>query len=724
VWGGADPARRTGAFRNRAMNAFGKLFERLDRASDLILAIAVLVAIGLMIVRIPPHAMDYFIAINLGVSVIILLTALYIRDLLKFPAFPTILLLTTLFRLSLNVASTRLILLEANAGDIIYGFGNVVVGGNFVVGGVVFLVLVLIQFLVIAKGAERVAEVGARFTLDAMPGKQSSIDFDMQQGLITPDQARSRRRELEKESKLYGAMDGAMKFVKGDAIAGIIISLVNIVGGLIIGVMQMGMTAGEAAQVFSILTIGDGLVSQLPALFTSVAAGIAVTRVAQSNEDKPSNLGQELFRQLIENPGALRIAGGLFLITGAYALFEDIGFPGPPFLALGGVFVVLAIVGKIVEPLLKDIYAATPKPAPKVEGKEGVDPSGGIFIPPPLVIEFNAALAPVFGKDRFDEPRRAVDTELRRVRERLTMEFGFQVPPIEIVPRSSGISTNGYVIYAFDGPILHAKYHLGSTATLKPLDEIKEKAGDIECEEIALPGKRLNVRLVPNDRVKDVIDENVDVKWSSFAFFLMSVDVAIRRNLHLFVGLQETHILLKSLEQKWPELVQAVYPKRFSLQQVCDVLKHLLREQVPIGDLRAILEAMARWTAERKAPEEVGEAVRNNLRRALYARYAGNDGRTVECYYLQPDLEQALLQARAGTPVYEELRMNIADAAKRTISPARHLLRPPVLLVRYPELRWALREEFERSVPELVVLSAKDFPPDLDKKGLGVVIAT
>lgn len=704
------------------MTVFGKVFEKLDRASDVLLAVGVLTAIGLMIVRISPHAMDYFIAANLGISVLVLLVSLYIRDLLRFPAFPTILLLTTLYRLALNVSSTRLILLEANAGDIIYGFGNVVVGGNFVVGGVVFVVLVLIQFIVIAKGAERVAEVGARFTLDAMPGKQSSIDFDLQQGLITPEQARSRRRDLEKESKLYGAMDGAMKFVKGDAIAGIIISLVNIIGGLVIGVAQLGMSAGEAAQVYSILTIGDGLVSQLPALFTSVAAGIAVTRVAQSSEDQSSNLGQELFRQLIENPGALRVAGTLFLITGVFALFQDIGFPGPPFLGIGGTFFVLSMLGKLVAPILKDLggSAAQPKKATQPgEAGEGAAPGSSIFIPPPLVIEFDPNLAPVFGKDRFDEPRRQMDLELRKLKERLTHEFGFPIPMPELVIAQRKIPPNGFIVYAFNGPIWHGRYYAGSAITLMPGAEIQEKAG-IDCEEVAIPGKRLTGRVIPADQ--KIPDLEQYPTFQAFGHFMTSVQTAIRRHLFLFLGLQETHILLKSLEQKWPDLVQAVYPKKFNLQQTTDVLKHLLREQVPIGDLRGILEAMARWPHDRKNPEEVAESARQSIKRALYSRFTSDDGRTVECYYLQPDLEQSLLASRPGTPAYEELRMNIADAAKKAIHPLKHLMRPPVLLVRSSQLRWPLREEFERSLPELAVLSAQDFPSDFEKKGLGVIV--
>ncbi|MBC7173310.1 MAG: FHIPEP family type III secretion protein, partial [Polyangiaceae bacterium] len=304
--------------------------------SDAALAALVLAIVGMMILPVPTPLLDVLIAGNVAAAVLMLLTAMYARSGLDFGAFPTVLLITTLYRLALNVASTRLILLHADAGDVIQAFGEFVVGGNYVVGGVVFLVLTLIQFLVIAKGSERVAEVGARFTLDAMPGKQMSIDAELRSGALSQDEARNRRKTLHRESQFYGAMDGAMKFVKGDAVAGIVITVVNLLGGIAIGVTMHDLSAGESLKTFGLLTIGDGLVSQIPALLISTSAGLVVTRVA--SEDEAGSLGTDVAKQVFGDPRALRIAAG-FLV----ALAIVPGLPAVPFLFLGGTLFAFAL---------------------------------------------------------------------------------------------------------------------------------------------------------------------------------------------------------------------------------------------------------------------------------------------------------------------------------------------------------------------------------------------
>jgi len=308
---------------------------RARRFADAALAALVLLVVGMMIVPLPTTLLDILIASNISLAVLMLLTAIYISGGLSFTAFPTVLLITTLYRLALNVSSTRLILLQADAGHVIFAFGNFVVRGNYVVGGVVFLILTLIQFLVIAKGSERVAEVGARFTLDAMPGKQMSIDAELRAGSLSQEEARKKRSDLQRESQFYGAMDGAMKFVKGDAIAGIVITIVNILGGLAIGVGQRGMSALDALQTYGLLTIGDGLVSQIPSLLISTAAGLVVTRVA--SEDEGGSLGGDVAKQIFGDRRALGIAA-LFLL----ALAVVPGLPALPFLVLSGTFGVLA----------------------------------------------------------------------------------------------------------------------------------------------------------------------------------------------------------------------------------------------------------------------------------------------------------------------------------------------------------------------------------------------
>jgi type III secretion protein V len=299
----------------------GDIVEILTRYSDILLALLVVGIVGMMIIPLPTLLLDILLTLNITIAVTILLVSIYIPDALKIAVFPTILLITTLFRLGLNISTTRLILLQADAGRVIDAFGNFVVAGNYVVGAVVFLILTIIQFIVIAKGAERVAEVAARFTLDAMPGKQMAIDADLRAGIIDFEEAKRRRQAIERESQLYGSMDGAMKFVKGDAIAGIIITCINIIGGFIIGVLQMKMKLTEALQIYTILTIGDGLVAQIPALIISTSAGMIVTRVA--SEDRESHLGKDIGKQILAQPKAIAIASGLLLGLGI--------IPGLPF---------------------------------------------------------------------------------------------------------------------------------------------------------------------------------------------------------------------------------------------------------------------------------------------------------------------------------------------------------------------------------------------------------
>ncbi|HJL50422.1 MAG TPA: flagellar biosynthesis protein FlhA, partial [Polyangiaceae bacterium LLY-WYZ-15_(1-7)] len=305
------------------------------RFADVALAAVVLLVVGMMIVPLPTTILDVLITGNISIAVLMLLVAMYMRDGLHFSAFPTVLLVTTLYRLALNVSSTRLILLQADAGDVIAAFGDFVVRGNYVVGAVVFLILTLIQFLVVAKGSERVAEVGARFTLDAMPGKQMSIDAELRSGALSQDEARRKRRQLQRESQFYGAMDGAMKFVKGDAIAGIVITVINILGGLAIGVGMRDLSATDALATYGLLTIGDGLVSQIPALLISTAAGLVVTRVASEDED--ASLGGDVASQIFGDPRALKVAAAFLLVLAIVP-----GLPAVPFLLLAGLFFVTA----------------------------------------------------------------------------------------------------------------------------------------------------------------------------------------------------------------------------------------------------------------------------------------------------------------------------------------------------------------------------------------------
>ena len=402
---------------------FGNINEVIAKYSDLILAALVISVLGMIIIPLPNWLLDVLITIDIAIGVIVLLVALYISDALKIASFPTILLMTTLYRLALNIAATRQILGTGEAGEVIHAFGNFVVAGNYVVGGILFAIITLINFIVIAKGAERVSEVGARFTLDAMPGKQMSIDADLRAGIINMEQAMERRSTLQRESQLYGAMDGAMKFVKGDAIAGIVITLINIIGGFIIGVMQRGLTFAEAIKTYSLLTIGDGLVAQIPALIISVSAGVVVTRVA--SEGKESNLGKDIITQMTAYPKALVITAILLTILGLIP-----GLPKVPFFVMAAGLGGLAFM--LIRGKAKEVQQIMQTPKDEVV-KKAVAKHGDVLpfiMPSPISLEVGAELIPHV--DDSQDGGRFINELIPLLRHGLYYELGVNFPGIQV----------------------------------------------------------------------------------------------------------------------------------------------------------------------------------------------------------------------------------------------------------------------------------------------------
>ncbi|MEM1348988.1 MAG: flagellar biosynthesis protein FlhA, partial [Myxococcota bacterium] len=443
----------------------GGMRAALTRYSDIGLAALVIGIVGMMIVPLPTFVLDMLLTLNFTIAVTLLMVSLYIPDALKISAFPSMLLITTLFRLALNVSSTRLILLQADAGQVIASFGNFVVQGNYVVGAVIFLILTLIQFLVIAKGAERVSEVGARFTLDAMPGKQMSIDADLRAGAFDLDEARRRRNLVQKESKLYGAMDGAMKFVKGDAIAGVIMTAINITAGIVIGVLQRDMPVGDAAQTYTLLTIGDGLVSQIPALLIATTAGIIVTRV--SSEDEDVHLGADIFGQLLAQPKALAITAGLLVGLGAIP-----GLPVLPFFLMAGV------VGSIAYGL----FAAQRAPADDLteeeearvehvteQAKESAR-QARVMIPAavPLSLKLGQGLSAAMRGERMDWLQEMIPT----MREGVFYDLGVKVPGLQVRAQDPSVGTHDLVVHIDEVPVAHVEIPAGHVLVNESVEEL------------------------------------------------------------------------------------------------------------------------------------------------------------------------------------------------------------------------------------------------------------
>jgi len=632
--------------------------------ADAVLAGIVIAVVGLMVVPLPTWLLDLLIASNLAGSVVILLVALYVSEALKIASFPTLLLITTLIRLALNVSSTRLILLQADAGEVIKAFGHFVVRGNYVVGAVIFLILTIIQFIVIAKGSERVAEVGARFALDAMPGKQMAIDAELRSGAIDGNEARARRRSLVRESQFYGAMDGAMKFVKGDVIASLLITLVNIIGGPAIGVGQKGLEPVVALKRYGLLTIGDGLVTQIPALVIATGAGVLVTRVASEEADTP--LGAELAAQLFGQPQALRV-GSFFVLL--LALIP--GLPALPFLVIG---VLLFVASRARVKALRSVSdrAESPAATRRVSGSVGLR-----FVP--VVTPWGLDVASDFAAFEEDDVR---GSEVRRpgLRSAITAVR-------EIVFRDLGV----------------------------PLP-----AGRLAVNE-QLPSRHvvLSIHEVPA-RVFNIPPEIADAQIAEYvvgqALLVLSgraVD---------FLGIAETQTLLDELEQIAPATVRQVVPKPIAVTLLSDVLRRLAEERVNIRDLRAILEALALVGNTERDPLNLAEFVRSQLRRPLtHALTQG--GRELAVVLLEPQIEETVRSAISRTPAGSFL--TLAPAAVRDIVTAvrravpREPLTGPLVILTQPDIRRFVRKLLELDLGEAKVVSYAELLPEISIRPVG-----
>ena len=640
------------------------------------LAAAIVLVVGTMIVPLPTWLLDVLIATNLTLSLLLLVVAIFVRDALSFGAFPTLLLLTTLYRLALNVSSTRLILLQADAGEVIAAFGRFVVRGDYVVGAIGFLLLTIVQLVVIARGAERVAEVGARFTLDAMPGKQLAIDADLRAGVLDAEGAAARRRLLERESQLYGAMDGAMKFVKGDAIAGVVITIVNIAGGLAIGVASRGMEAAEALRVYGLLTIGDGLVSQIPSLLVSTAAGLVVTRVASEHES--GTLGADVARQVFGDFRALRVAAAFAALLAVV--------PGLPFVPFA---VLAALLG------VASFWVARSAPAQPVVRASDESAAG------PLELRVGASLARIGGDPGFAERVRAIGAELYE-------RFGVRLPAVRPELEAS-LPADAYAIRIASVPVDRGRcpngrvFASGSPEELRALDPSARLDGD---------GGWIDRRAA--ERARAVGHE---VKTAARVLAERLREAVLRRP-EALLGIQETQRELDLLAREAPALVRTVVPERVSLPRLCALLRALLAERVGVRPLREILEALA----VDPLPEGDGallEVVRARLARQLTHALVEADG-ALGVLAVDPVIEEALrdgLLPDGEAAIDPELARDVLAAVRRALADAGG--RP--VLVTQPDVRRALRRLLAPELPDVAILSYRELDPSVQVRRLGVV---
>lgn len=695
--------------------------DNIAKSSDLALAFIIIAILAMIIIPLNPHVIDYLIALNLAVSVSLLMVALYIPSAVNLSIFPSLLLITTLYRLGINIASTRQILLNAYAGDIIQQFGDFVVGGNFVVGGIIFLIITLVQFLVIVKGAERVAEVAARFTLDAMPGKQMSIDADMRAGMMDANQAREKRLGIQKESQLYGAMDGAMKFVKGDAIAGIVITLINCVGGIIIGMVYKGMTASVAAQTYALLSIGDGLVSQIPALLISITAGIVTTRVTSDKGD--TNLGSEISGQLLKQPKALMIAAGFLMGLGLLP-----GFPLPPFFILASMLFGIGYSLWANEQLPSSAGGGGAAGAGGATMESAVETSvkghkvitgGGIdsyALTLPVVLEAGKGISAEIQK----QPRGQgfIDQMIPKMRQALYADLGVRFPGVHVRTESPILEKDEYSIHLNEVPIVRGKILENFVLTNESEENLKRYNLPHQTykNSLGLPSVWVDIKY------KDLLEKAGIKYWNGLEVIILHLSYFFRHYANEFVGIQEVKSMIEFVEKSFPDLVKEV-TRLIPLQKMTDIYKRLIQEQISIKDLRTILEALSEWAQTEKDTVLLTEYVRSSLKR--YISYKYSQGQSVlSVYILDPEIEDLVRGAIKQTSAGSYLALDpdsvqlILQSVRNTVAPPPPGGQPPVILTAI-DVRRFVRKLIEMEFTDISVVSYQEIVPEIRIQPLG-----
>ncbi|MEW6105638.1 MAG: flagellar biosynthesis protein FlhA [Bacillota bacterium] len=680
----------------------GVSMDRLSKHSDVLVAVAVVVILVMMIVPVPTFVLDVLLTFNITFSLVVLLVTMYTRDALDFSSFPSLLLVATLFRLALNVSSTRLILLHGYAGKVIEAFGNFVVGGNYVVGMVVFIILVVIQFVVITNGAGRVAEVAARFTLDAMPGKQMSIDADLNAGLIDEHTARARRRAIELEADFYGAMDGASKFVRGDAIAGIIITLVNILGGIIIGMVQLRMPVMQALQTFALLTVGDGLVSQIPALLISTATGIIVTRAAAQ-----SNFGQEVTTQLLAQPRAVAIAAGMLVLFGMVP-----GLPKVPFFLIAAAAGALSYAMTGAERARAKAEEEAEKAPPAPKQPENVM---SLLAVDPLELEIGYGLVPLADESEGGNLLERVTM----VRRQVAVDLGLVLPHIRIRDNIQ-LRPSGYAIKIRGVEVARGEVMMGYYLAMNP-GIVVEPVPGIETTE---PAFGLPALWIPEqDRERAEMAGYTVVDPTSV--IVTHLTEVIRRHAAEILSRQDTANLIDNVKKTEPAVVEELIPNVMTVGEVQKVLQNLLREGVPIRNVATILEALGDHARETRDVDVLTEHARAALARVICRQYRNADGELVVST-VDPEIEEEIARSIEGrgageAPALEpRLVQSIVRAVSRAVEGMASEGYQPILLTR-PGVRPYLRRIVERVLPDVVVLSYNEITRDQKVRSVGTV---
>ncbi|HNR13054.1 MAG TPA: flagellar biosynthesis protein FlhA [Thermodesulfobacteriota bacterium] len=678
-----------------------------EKNTDVVMALAVVSIVGFMTIPLPPMLLDILLSFSITFSLMMLLLSMYIQSPLEISAFPSILLLITLFRLALNIASTRIILLHGNegttaAGKVIYAFGNFAVGGNYVVGAIVFIILVIINFVVITKGAGRIAEVAARFTLDAMPGKQMSIDADLNAGLIDDKEAKERRSRIAQEADFHGAMDGASKFVRGDAVAGLIIAVVNVVGGLTIGVLQNDMSFSDAAKTYTLLTVGDGLVTQIPALLLSTAAGIVVSRASGG-----SNLGHEVVNQLLLQPRAIAMAAGILFFM---ALVP--GLPTVPFLVLS------VAAGTVAYLVIEDRKVRQKGEKAKEAGKVRPPAPERISAVPPLdalALEVGYGLVPLVDTGQGGE----LLERIKSIRKQIAQEIGIIVPPVHIQDNLR-LKPNQYSILLKENEIGSGELMLNHFLAMNP-GLTDEKIDGIVTQE---PTYGLPALWIREERRDEALAKGFTVVDIATVLTTHLADV-IRRYGHELIGRQEVQKLLDHAKETHPKVVEELVPNLLPLGSIVKVLQNLLREQVSVRDLLTVLETLADVAPMTKDIDVLSEYVRQAMARTITKSYQAPDG-TIPVITFDQQTEKiisgAIQQTEQGYFLVMEPAMTqrFLEALHQNLEKCTSRNYQPIVLCS-PQIRLPFKRFIDRFVPNLVVLSFNEILTNVKIQTLGTV---
>jgi flagellar biosynthesis protein FlhA len=686
---------------------FLKRFEKLSKNTDLMMAFGLISIMAVMLVPLPAFLIDISLTVSIAISLLILLVALYTTKPLDFSIFPSLLLITTLFRLALNVATTRLILTEghnghAAAGQVVNAFGSYVVGNNYIIGFIVFVILVVINFIVVTKGAGRVAEVAARFTLDAMPGKQMSIDADLNAGLINEKEARRRRKEIEREADFYGAMDGSSKFVRGDAIAGIIITIVNVVGGLLIGVIQKGLDISTAAQYYTMLSIGDGLVTQIPALIISVAAGMVVTRAGSEND-----IGQDVSEQLFLKPRAVMITGGILGLLGLIP-----GLPGFPFFLMSGVLLAIGWVISKNDDEKKNVEAKSQHDEATKPKKEVIEN----LLPLDLVeLEVGYALINIVESNQSGDLLERIVS----IRKQFALDLGIIVPSIHIRDNLQ-LNPGEYRLLIKGNKVAGGTLRPDCMLAMDP-GNVTTRVEGIPTKEPAFGLDALWVGKMQKEEAELAGYTVVDLP----TVMATHITEIVRTHAHELLGRQEVDGLVENLKKQYPKVVEELIPNLLQLGTVVKVLQNLLREQVSIRDLRSIFETLSDEANRTKDPEMLTESVRKALARSITRKYVTDDG-AIQVITMGRRLEEivsnSLLQTEQGVQLVMDpqaantMITNIAN----TIERHPEIAGQPILLTS-PTARRHIFKLTSRFIPQLIVLSHSEISAEASISSVGQV---